>query len=70
MNQNFVQIKLKGPENNSLGLGANVYVKNENGTQHQELYLTRGYESSVTNVLHFGLGAAASKNEITVESKE
>lgn len=67
VNQNFVQIKLKGPENNSLGLGANVYVKNENGTQYQELYLTRGYESSVTNVLHFGLGATASKNEITVE---
>ena len=66
VNQNYLQIKLKGPENNALGLGANVYVKNKNGTQYQELYLTRGYESSVTNTLHFGLGATAPRNEITV----
>jgi len=66
-NQNYVQIKLKGPKNNALGLGAHVYVKDENKTQFQQLYLTRGYESSVTNTLHFGLGEKALKTEITVE---
>lgn len=66
-NHNYVQIKLKGPKNNALGLGASVYVKNKNGMQFQQLYLTRGYESSVTSTLHFGLGATVSKTEITVE---
>ncbi|MBV1888038.1 MAG: CRTAC1 family protein, partial [Urechidicola sp.] len=66
-NQNYVQVKLKGPQNNSLGLGAKVYIKNDVNTQFQQLYLTRGYESSVTNTLHFGLGAKALKTEITVE---
>jgi hypothetical protein len=67
VNLNYVQVKLKGPQNNALGLGAKVFVKGKNGTQFQQLYLTRGYESSVTNVMHFGLGDKASNTEISVE---
>ena len=66
-NSNFSQIKLKGPKNNTLGIGADVYVKTANNVQFQELFLTRGYESSVSNVLNFGLGSETEIIEILVQ---
>lgn len=65
-NTNFIQLKLNGPQNNRIGIGADVYVKTKESTQFQELQLTRGYESSVTNILHFGLGNQSSIDEILV----
>lgn len=65
-NENFIQIDLRGPETNSLGLGASVYIKTNNGTQFQKLYLTRGYESSVSNILTFGIGSETSIEEMAV----
>ncbi|MGV6828513.1 MAG: CRTAC1 family protein, partial [Flavobacteriales bacterium] len=55
-NTNYFQIRLKGSIENALAIGTKVYLKNQNKTQFQELHLTRGYFSSVTNILHFGLG--------------
>lgn len=66
-NANATQIKLKGPAKNPIGIGADVYVKTAENTQFQELQLTRGYESSVTNVLHFGLGDQTKIEEIVVQ---
>ena len=63
-NSNFLRIKLKGPENNPLGIGAKISI--EYGDEHMqfyEQYLSRGYLSSVDDIIHFGLG----KNEL-VES--
>lgn len=67
VNQNYVQVALEGPPSNKWGIGANVYVRNADQTQHQKLYVTRGYQSSVSAVLHFGLGDNTSVNEILVE---
>ena len=66
-NQNYLQIKLKGPANNPIGIGASVTVKNQTGEQFQKLYLARGYQSSVSNVLQFGLGEVDAVENIVVE---
>ena len=65
-NENYLQVKLKGPKNNSLGIGAGVYIKTGEQSQFQELYLTRGFESSVTNILNFGLGNTSIVDEVLV----
>ncbi|MDC8005472.1 VCBS repeat-containing protein [Aureisphaera galaxeae] len=65
-NENYVQVDLKGPNRNPMGIGASVYVEEEGRTQLQQLYLTRGYQSSVSNVLHYGLKGSANIKSITV----
>lgn len=57
-----IRIALEGPRGNRFGLGTRVHVESSGVTQLQELYLTRGYLSSVEPVLHFGLGAARKAN--------
>jgi enediyne biosynthesis protein E4 len=66
-NQNYVQVRLKGPKNNTLGIGAAVIVENEEGSQFQKLYMARGYQSSVPNILNYGLGENPTISSITVE---
>lgn len=55
-NQNYLQIDIKGSDKNSLGLGTKVYVEGEENIQFIEKRVTRGFESSVTPILNFGLG--------------
>ena len=57
---NYVKIQFKGSNKNSFGLGARAYVTTKDGEQMQELTLSRGFQSSVAPVLHFGVG----KNDI------
>jgi len=66
-NQNFIQVSLKGSKNNNLGIGAKVYVESGDDIQLSEQYITRGYESSVSPVLHFGLGKTNSVKKISVQ---
>lgn len=63
---NYVQIELKGPTSNPLGLGAKIWLETDSMTQYQELTLTRGFQSSVDPTIHFGLGKAVTVNRITV----
>lgn len=53
---NYINIKLNGSEKNKNAIGAKVKVFTEKQKQYQELYTNRGYQSSVTNILNFGLG--------------
>jgi len=53
---NYLRISLKGTGHNPLGLGAKVIVKSTQGEQIQEQLLTRGFQSSVEPIIHFGLG--------------
>lgn len=64
---NFLQIQLEGPTANAVGLGAEVYVISKDKQQYQQLYLARGFQSSVTNVLHFGLGDEDSVEQLAVQ---
>ncbi len=53
----FLKIDLEGPEHNPMGIGAKLVIRlGENQFQYHEHYLTRGYMSSVDQVVHFGLG--------------
>jgi enediyne biosynthesis protein E4 len=63
---NFIRIKLIGPENNPVGIGSKVTVKQKDKFQMQELYLTRGFLSSVSPVLNFGLPSDTAVTEINV----
>ena len=64
---NFIKFKLKGPENNSLGIGARIKVTLNDGTiLLREMLLARGYLSSVDPVVHFGLGSQKSVKQTEV----
>ncbi|WP_281986189.1 VCBS repeat-containing protein [Aquimarina aggregata] len=64
----FVKVRLEGPKNNNFGIGTKVKVYFTNNTiQSRQLINTRGFLSSVSNVLHFGFKKqdTISKIEIT-----
>ncbi|MFT4801799.1 MAG: hypothetical protein ACI93N_001574 [Flavobacteriaceae bacterium] len=64
---NYLQLKLKGSSKNPQAIGAKVFLLNNENTQFQQLYLTRGYKSSVTPNLNFGLGSKTNPSKIVVE---
>ena len=61
-NNNYVQVKLEGDEKNTSAFGAKVWVMLDEGMQFQEMQTSRGYLSSVSPVLHFGLGNSTIKS--------
>jgi hypothetical protein len=63
---NSIQIKFKGPDKNPLGLGVKVQLKTPDGWQYEELTLSRGFQSSVEPVLHFGLGKYSQADQIKI----
>ncbi|HAP63717.1 MAG TPA: hypothetical protein DCR93_30920 [Cytophagales bacterium] len=63
---NYLKIAFEGPDNNPLGIGAEVRVETATGTQLYTHYLTRGFLSSVAPGLLFGLGEEQSIEQLTV----
>ncbi len=55
-NRKYLQIKLAGANKNTQGLGAKVFVYAKGKMQYQEQMPSRGFQSSVSPILHFGLG--------------
>ncbi|MCR8560649.1 VCBS repeat-containing protein [Mucilaginibacter sp. BJC16-A38] len=55
-NNHYLSINLKGDDANTQGIGAKVIIYKGNKTQYLEQMPTRGFQSSVSPVLHFGLG--------------
>ena len=63
----YLRLQLKGPEGNRSGLGTRVEISYGGGKQQvHEHYLTRGYQSSVEDVIHFGLRDATTVEELRV----
>lgn len=62
----YLQLKFKGPNINPFGLGTKIILEDEESKQVQELTLSRGFQSSVAPVLHFGLGHKKEVKELTV----
>ncbi len=62
----YLRIKLTGTSNNTLGLGTKVKLFHNGTMQHQELTLTRGYESSVEPIIHFGVGNIKKVDSISI----
>lgn len=53
---NFVGLTLKGNKNNKNAIGAKVKLFSKDQSQVQYVYPCRGFQSSVTNRVYFGLG--------------
>ncbi|WP_052272883.1 VCBS repeat-containing protein [Flavihumibacter solisilvae] len=64
---NFIRITCKGPAGNTMALGAKVKVITSGGlTQMQEINPVRGYQSTVSNQLNFGIPGTAQVQRVTV----
>ncbi|MGE5944573.1 MAG: VCBS repeat-containing protein [Flavobacteriales bacterium] len=63
---NFINIKLIGDNRNINAIGAKVKVFTEGSHQYQEMFLSRGYQSSVSPVMNFGLGDEETIDRIEV----
>ena len=64
---NYLKIRFKGSENNPYGIGARVSLEEDSIFQIQDNYPTRGYQSSVPPLLHFGLGKYDKVTKLKVE---
>lgn len=53
----FLEVKLEGAGLNTQGLGAKITIYSKGNKQYLEQMLSQGFQSSVSPVLHFGLGA-------------
>ncbi|WP_219124793.1 VCBS repeat-containing protein [Mucilaginibacter sp. 21P] len=52
----YLDISLKGKPGNTQGIGAKAIIYSEGKSQYLEQMPTRGFQSSVSPVLHFGFG--------------
>ena len=62
----FLRIKLSGSSGNPFGVGTNVTLYHQKMPQMRQLQPTRGYQSSIEPILHFGVGASAIVDSIQV----
>jgi len=65
-NNNFVSFSFEGPENNKKGIGAKVTVFAGKLQQSKTLYVSRGFQSSVSNKLNFGLAKQAKIDSVKI----
>ena len=62
----YLQVRLEGTGGNTQGIGAKVTVHADTAQQYLEQFPTRGYLSSVSPVLHFGLGGQSRVDSVRV----
>jgi hypothetical protein len=62
----WLAVNLKGDDTNTQGLGAKVIIFTANKKQYLEQMPTRGFQSSVSPVLHFGLGKSVKVDSLRV----
>ncbi|MDO5977876.1 VCBS repeat-containing protein [Flavivirga spongiicola] len=63
---NYIKIVLKGAEKNVSGIGSQIKIYTKGQFQTKEMYTTRGYQSSVEPIIHFGLGDITSIDSLEV----
>ena len=62
----YVAFRLKGPAYNSAAIGARIELFTANGVQVQEQYPVRGYQSSVSQVVHFGFVKGSAPDSVII----
>ena len=62
----WVRLDLRGTSSNRDALGARVMVEAGKVTQRRQLFLTKGYLSSVEHPMTFGLGKATQADKVTI----
>jgi hypothetical protein len=55
-NNHYLQLRLEGAGKNTQGVGAKITIYVKNKKQYLEQMPSRGFQSSVSPILHFGLG--------------
>ena len=65
--ERFLRVKLQGSAQNPFGVGSKVTIYHEGSLQFQQLYPTRGFQSAVEPILHFGVGAGETIDSLRVE---
>ncbi len=63
---NYLGIQLLGPDKNSKGWGTKISLDYQGRTQFHEHTTVRGFQSSVDQNLHFGLGVSEIVDSITI----
>ena len=64
--KNYLKIKFNGPAGNRQGIGTKVKLRAGGIVQSHELLPTRGYQSCMEPILHFGLGGKSTVEEIEI----
>lgn len=64
---NFFRLKLKGDAKNPFGIGTKVTLYKNDSLQVQQLYPTRGFQSSVEPILHFGVNQWEELDSVKIE---
>ncbi len=62
----FLKVQLQGEGKNTYGIGTEVTVYTDSVSQYVEQYPARGYLSSVSPTLHFGLGSRTQVDSVRV----
>lgn len=55
-NNNYLKIQLKGEPKNSNGIGSRIKISTKSSSQTLDQMPVRGFQSTVSAILHFGLG--------------
>ncbi len=63
---NYLRLKLEGPKENPFGLGCKVWLEDGGEIQFQEMIMTRGFQSSVEPIVHFGVGKKEAVEKVRV----
>ncbi|RYU97120.1 VCBS repeat-containing protein [Emticicia agri] len=66
LKNHYLKLKLNGEGMNKVGVGAKVSLYKDGKVQYLEQMPTRGYQSSVSPVLHFGLGSQSAIDSIRI----
>ncbi len=67
-NNNYIQFVIKGEAKNPFGIGTKIILYACDKTMMNELYPSRGFQSSVSYKLHFGLGQCTIVDSIKIIS--
>ncbi|MFD2035708.1 VCBS repeat-containing protein [Belliella marina] len=67
LDNNYLKVALEGEGKNRFGLGAKVSIFHDGRFQMIEQMPTRGYQSSVSPVIHFGLGDSEKVDSLVIE---
>ncbi len=63
----YIQLRLEGKGSNRSAIGSKIYLFSDGNSQFKEHYVSRGYLSSVSHKLHFGLGQASAVDSLRIE---
>lgn len=63
----YIAFKLEGPDKNRAGFGTRVMITASKKVQYAEHYPYRGFQSTVDDIIHFGLGEDSVISSVRVE---